>query len=453
MRGLAEKETLDDQLSRLRLDRDSPPATSPPGRLVRWVVVSAALFVVVAAVLVVASVTRAVPVEVARVQVSRGTSAGDTVLTASGYIVAHHRIDLGSKVMGRVAWIGIEKGDQVREGQILVRLEDTEFRAQHRQAQASLAVAEARLRELEAGSRPQEIAAARAAVDESEANYRDARSDFERIENLHEAGIASPQQLEDARRAFDVAQAQLESTRKNTELVELGPRLEQIDYARAEVAQRQAAVDYAQTMLDATRIRSPINGTVLDRLVERGGMVTTMFAGERGAQSAVASLADLNDLQVELDISQDDFARLEMNQKAVVVADAYPDREYEGELVEMAPEANRQKATVQVKVQVLKPDEYLRPEMNARASFVAERKPGASENPAPRVFVPRSAVIDRDGGRVVYVVKGSRVEMKTVRPGRVSSAGLEILNGLTGTETVVVKGGEALNDGSRIQVQ
>ena len=249
-----------------------------------------------------------------------------------------------------------------------------------------------------------------------------------------------------------MAKAKLESARKNTELVELGPRQEQIDYARAEVAQRQAAVDYAQTMLNATRIRSPINGTVLDRLVEQGGMVTTMFAGDRGAKSSVVSLADLNDLQVELDISQDDFARLKMDQKAIVVADSYPDRKYEGKLVEMAPEANRQKATVQVKVQVLKPDSYLRPEMNARASFISDQKPGVENNPTSRVYVPRTSVYERDGGKVTFVLKGSRVEMKAVRSGRVTSSGLEILSGLTGTEKVVVRGGEALNNGTRVQV-
>ncbi len=452
MKEHLEKEKIGNQLSRLRLDRESPATTAPPKKLIRWFLLSVGLFVLVAGTLIIAHSTRAVPVKVSLIQVIKGTTTGDIILTASGYIVAHHRIDLGSKVMGRVAWIGVEKGDLVKEGQILVRLEDAEFRAQLRQAQANLAVAEARFRELKTGSRPQEIGAARAAVNESEANYRDAKSDLSRTTDLQEAGISSPQQLEDAIRAFDVAKAKLESTRKNTELVELGPRQEQIDYARAEVAQRQAAVDYAQTMLNATRIRSPINGTVLDRLVEQGGMVTTMFAGDRGAKSSVVSLADLNDLQVELDISQDDFARLKMDQKAIVVADSYPDRKYEGKLVEMAPEANRQKATVQVKVQVLKPDNYLRPEMNARASFMSAQEPGVANNPTSRVYVPKNSVYDRDGGKVTFVLKGSRVEMKTVRSGRVTSSGLEILSGLTGTEKVVVRGGEALNNGTRVQV-
>ena len=117
-----------------------------------------------------------------------------------------------------------------------------------------------------------------------------------------------------------------------------------------------------------------MTGTILERNVEIGEFVTTSFVGERGAKGYVVSLADLNDLQVELDISQDDFAKLRPDQRGVVWTDAFPDRKYEGRIVEISPEADRQKATVQVKVQILKPDEYLRPEMNANVAFVAEPK-------------------------------------------------------------------------------
>ncbi len=109
--------------------------------------------------------------------------------------------------------------------------------------------------------------------------------------------------------------------------------------------------------MDATVIKAPITGTILERAVEKGEFVTTSFVGERGAKGYVVSMADLNDLQVELDISQDDFAKLYMGQKSIVTTDAFPDRKYEGVIAEMSPEANRQKATVQVKVQVLKPDD------------------------------------------------------------------------------------------------
>src|SRR6202030_4695247 len=121
----------------------------------------------------------------------------------------------------------------------------------------------------------------------------------------------------------------------------------------------KGAVAYAQTLLDNTVIRAPVSGTVLERAVEQGEFVTNGFVGDKGAKGYVVTLADLNDLQVELDISQNDFSKIHMGSKATVTTDAFPDRKYEGQLVEIAPIANRQKATVQVKVQILHPDDRL----------------------------------------------------------------------------------------------
>ena len=136
-------------------------------------------------------------------------------------------------------------------------------------------------------------------------------------------------------------------------------------------ARARAAADYAKTILDATEIRVPTAGTILERNVEQGEMVTTSFVGDRGAKSFVVTLADLNDIQVELDINQNDFNRVPPGQPRIVVTDAYPDRKYDCRVDEIAPEANRQKATVQVKVKFLKPDEYVKPEMNARVTFLS----------------------------------------------------------------------------------
>ncbi len=134
---------------------------------------------------------------------------------------------------------------------------------------------------------------------------------------------------------------------------------------------------YAETNLDNTMIRAPVTGTILERAVEKGEFVTTSFVGDRGAKGYVVSLADLNDLEVELDISQNDFAKLHADQRGIVTTDAFPDRKYEGFIKEISPEANRQKATVQMKVKVENPDEYLRPEMNASVAFLSDAAAGA----------------------------------------------------------------------------
>lgn len=292
------------------------------------------------------------------------------VLISSGYVAAHHIHQLGTKVMGRVEWIGVEKGDSVSRGQLLVKLEDREFQAQLRQAEAALRQAETRLAELEAGSRPEEIEKADAEVERSRAELTNAETEAERLRSLLGTGVVNRQEVDNAEARYRMAKASVMSAERTLELLELGPRTEQIQQAKAEVERLRAAVEYAQTMLDATEIRAPISGTVLRRIAEVGEMVTTSFAGSGGAKSAVVALADLTDLQVELDISQADFNRISSEQECRMSPEAYPDREYACEIDEIAPEADRQKASIQVKVKVLEPDEYLRPEMSARVTFL-----------------------------------------------------------------------------------
>ena len=167
---------------------------------------------------------------------------------------------------------------------------------------------------------------------------------------------------------------------------------------RGQIEQVKGIVQFHETQLNNTIIHAPVTGTILERAVERGEFVTTSFVGDRGAKGYVVSLADLNDLQVELDINQNDFAKLGPKQKGVVTVDAYPDRKWDGVIDEISPEANRQKATVQVKVKILNPDEFLRPEMNASVAFVSDEK-AATRRAAgkPVVFIPTSAVREREG--------------------------------------------------------
>ncbi len=305
-----------------------------------------------------------------KLALERSARAGREVLIASGYVVAHHKISLGSKVMGKISWIGVEKGDRVGKDQLLVKLDDREYRAQLEQARAAFNATQARLQELEAGSRPQEIERAEAELRRLEAERDNARLEYQRLESLLTQGIISQQEVDNAQSRYRMAEAAVASSRETLRLLQLGPRAEQIAHARAEVAQAGAGVDYFQALLDATEIRAPVDGTVLARLAEVGEMVTTSFAGEMGAKSAVVSMADLNDLQVELDISQSDFNRISPEQDCEMTPEAYPDRVYRCRIDEISPEANRQKATIQVKVKVLEPDEFLRPEMSARVTFL-----------------------------------------------------------------------------------
>jgi HlyD family secretion protein len=292
------------------------------------------------------------------------------VLIASGYVVAHHKHQLGSKVAGRVEWIGVEKGDIVEKGQLLVKLEDREYRARLEEARAGLRLSETRLEELEAGSRPEEIDRAEAELERSRADLKNAETEKERLSSLLGAGIVHKQEVDNAEARYSMAKASVDAAEKSLRLLELGPRVEQISQARAEVQRAAASVAYAETMLDATEIRAPIAGTVLERIAEIGEMITTSFGGTGGAKSSVVALADLTDLQVELDISQADFNRISDEHECRMTPEAFPDRDYACEIDEISPEADRVKASIQVKVKVLRPDDYLRPEMSARVTFL-----------------------------------------------------------------------------------
>jgi HlyD family secretion protein len=388
-----------------------------------------------------------------RPALQQGATTGNVVLTVGGYIVAHHPIDVSSKVVGKVAWVGVEKGDQVHEDQVIVRLEDAEFVAQLKQAQANVAVLKARLRQLETGSRPQEIDASKAAMEQAQANFLNADITLKRAKEMFRQEITSRSQLDTAQMQYDVTRNQLESARKNYELVKIGPRIEEIEYARAQVAQAQAAVEYAQTMLDSTLIRAPVTGTVLERLVEKGEMVSTMnFGGTGGVKASVASIADLNDLQAQLDINQNDFSRILPAQLCSVTADAYPDRVYQGVVAEIAPEANRQKATIEVRVKIPHPDAYLRPEMNAHVSFLA---PAENQKPAPReiITIPRSAMTQKDGKTVVFVIDGSHARLREIQAGRDLGDRVEVVDGLSPNERIVVRGVDGLTPGQRVRVK
>ena len=394
-------------------------------------------------------------VQTVRATTVNSSSSGDTVLQAAGYIVAHHTIDVNSKVTGRIAWIGVEKGDKVKAGQVLVRLEDQEFRAQVEQARGAVGMAKARLLQLQNGSRPEEIDQASANLDEARANLANAKATLERTRPLVQQGVFSRQQLDDAQAKYDAAVQHMQSLEKTYRLSKIGPRQEEIENARGALEQAQGQLAYAESQLEATQIRAPVTGTILERTAEKGELVTAQFAAAAdtgGPRGSVVTLADLTDLQVELDISQNDFAKLGPTQKAVLSTDAYPDREYKGLINEIAPMANRQKATVQVKVKVLNPDDYLRPEENANVRFLADEKSTPSTRVSPGVVVPTSAVHENGGRRLVMVAFNGRAITREVKVLSQRSEGY-VVDGLTGGEDVIVNAPADLKDGDRVKVK
>jgi HlyD family secretion protein len=440
----------DTELESLRIDRSAQKLPYRPRA--RWISAAVAGIVFVgAAALIYMNYSSALSVQVMRVAaIEQPLSAeGSVVLNATGYIVAHHEIQVASKVSGKVAWIGVEQGDQVKKNQELVRLEDTEYRAQVEQAKGNLTNLESKLAELKHGSRPQEIAQAQANLLQAQADLANSKLAYERNKALRAEGIISRQDFDNAQYAYRNIEAKTDSLEQAYDLVKIGPREEDIDAMRAQVQQARGVLAFNQEELNNTVIRAPIDGCVLERAVEQGGYVTTGFVGDKGAKGYVVTLADLNDLQVELDISQNDFARLHVGQNGIVTTDAYPDRKYDGKLIEISPKANRDKATVQVKMQILHPDAYLRPDMNASVVFVESQEQGKKIEAKPLIMIPASAV--RDGN--VFVVADGKALRRKVRVLRKTPEGAQIESGLIGGEEVIVNPPANLNDGQKIHEQ
>jgi len=248
-------------------------------------------------------------------------SSPDSVLTVSGYIVNRERIEISPRFLGVVKWIGVKKGDAVTNGQVVVQLDDAEYRARMLQAEGQLN-------------------GARADVERDRLNYA-------RITNLISSAVESKQSEDNARLALEADRAALQAAQGNFEL--------------------------AKTYVDWCVIRSPINGVVLEKLVNPDELVMPQsFGGGRGPSTALLAVADLSDLQVEIDVNEADLSKITLNQKCRVSPEAYPDKTYAGYVAEIAPEAERAKGTLQIKVQIANPDKFLTPQLSAKVDFLKD---------------------------------------------------------------------------------
>lgn len=310
---------------------------------------------------------------------------GETLFQTSGYIVPRERIELSPRFLGTVAKIHVRKGDKVTAGQLLVELEDDEYAARMHEARARVALTEARLLELRNGTRQSELDRAAAEVLRAQASVRSTEANLARRAELVRTNSASLEQLDEARRAHDVAVAELAIAEANHKLAQDGPRSELITAAEAELAAAKAGVASSQVYLDWCTIHSPIAGTILTREVDAGELVVPQsFGGGRGPSTSFLSMADLTDLQVQIDLNEQFTAKVFADQRCIVTPRAFPDLKYEAYVFEVAPEANRSKGTLEIKVQVLEPDDRLTPELSAQVFFLGEKQPKADADRATR---------------------------------------------------------------------
>src|SRR5690606_19690549 len=347
-----------------------------PRRSVRWAVAA----VVVATVAAVAAWwgLREPVVEV-RVAAVSGRQAGTAaaVLNASGYVTARRRATVSSKVTGKVVEVNVEEGMEVREGQVLARLDDSS-------ARAALALAEA------------QAEAARRAVLENEVQLAEARLTLERVEQLKARGLATPADLDAARAAVDSTAARIEALRQ-----------------QVTVAERQ--VDVQRTELDNMIIRAPFSGVAISRVAQPGEMVSPVSAGGGFTRTGISTIVDMRSLEIEVEVSESYINRVRPDQAATAVLDAYPDWQIPAHVITTIPAADRQKATVLVRLGFDELDPRILPDMGVKVTFLRQDDGEVASRAV--ALVPKSAVRPDGDRSVVFLLQGDVVERRAVATG------------------------------------
>lgn len=351
-----------------------------------------------------------------RAAVARETAAAAAdaaVLNASGYVAARRRATVSSKVTGKLVAVAVEEGMAVRRGQVLARLDDSTVRSQ-------LALAEARL------------GAARKAIAEQEVRLREAQLALARTRRLVDEGVVGAAEL-------DADTAEVDS---------LAAR---IALAQEQVVVAEREIDVYRTQLDDMVIRAPFDGMAISKDAEEGEMISPVSAGGGFTRTGVCTLVDMASLEIEVDVNESYINRVRDGQRVVANLDAYPEWDVPGAVITTVPAADRQRATVLVRIAFDELDPRILPDMGVNVAFL-EDDPPEPRTSATRLLVPSAAARARDGQDVVYVVRGDRVERRAVRLGAAVGDQVDVVSGLTAGERVVVEGPADLADGDRVTV-
>jgi RND family efflux transporter MFP subunit len=398
-------------LESLRLDRGSDPQRyrESPARRLRWWIAGGAVAVVLA-VFAWRMVNSAVPVQTALVEAPAGSADG-TVLNASGYVVARRLATVSSKVTGRIAEVLFEEGARVQEGQVLARLDPATAKAEYDVATRTLEASRRNLREIEV-------------------RLEDARRTYTRNQSLVERRL--------------VAQSVLDSSQ--AEVAALEARLAA---AQAEVGVSESRVALSAQGLDDLSIRAPFAGVVISKDAQPGETVSPISAGGGFTRTGIATIVDMDSREIEVDVNEAYINRVRDGQKVGAVLDAYPDWTIPGHVISIVPTADRQKATVRVRIAFDELDERILPDMGIKVRFLQ----AAGAAPAAHPTVPEKAVV-RDGKATsVWVVRDGKVEKRSVELGEARGGNFPVLKGLEGGESVVVDAPRRLRDGAAVELK
>ena len=398
-------------LDALRIDR-AAEADPRPRRRWPWLLVLVLLALAGGGAWWVLAADPAPEVTTAAVVEVRG--GGPAVLDASGYVTARRQATVSSKVTGKIVEVLVEEGMAVAEGQVLARLDDSTQRAALRLAEANLE-------------------AARGALAETEARLAKARLDRRRAERLVAEAVAPEEQLDAAATEVDALAARLALERD-----------------RIEVAGREVAIQ--RIAVDDTVIRAPFAGVAISKNAQPGEMISPVSAGGGFTRTGICTVVDMDSLEIEVDVGESYIQRVHAGQPVEAVLDAYPEWRIPARVITTIPAADREKATVRVRIAFDRFDPRILPDMGAKVSFLAERAAGAApDEPRSRLLIPRAAVREEGGERRVWVVEEGRVEDRAVELGARSGDRVQVLSGLAAGERVVVESSEELAEGREVE--
>ena len=393
-----------DDLSRLKIDKTAKTVRTNLQKRPMLIIGGAALIVLLAALYWLGVFTPAQSVEVAMVSQTY-PSQSFTLLNASGYVVAQRKSAVASKITSRLLELSVEEGSRVKKGDIIARLEGEDVRAARDQAQSNLSVSR------------YSLAQARAELD-------DAKASFER-----ERGLLAQEYTTKA--SFDAAEARYKKA------------IAGVSGAESAVKASDAALEGAKVSVEYTLLRAPFDAVVLTKNADIGDIVTPLGAAAN-AKAAVVTIADMNSLQVEADVSESNLEQVKKGQPCEIQLDALPEKRFRGEVHMVIPTADRSKATVMVKVRFLDIDPRVLPEMSAKVAFLSKSVGPGEEK--PRTTINPAAVVSRDGKSVAFVIKGNQVEEQEITAGEKQGDLLIVTGGVKAGDRVVSKSSQGPQD-------
>jgi len=366
-----------------------------------------------------------IPIQVVTVSTSTGGNgaagggSGSVAVVANGYVVARTKAAVSAKIPGRLAVLNVSEGSRLEKGDVIARLENSDYAAAVGQAEA-------------------QVASAKATLIETQSDRDQLQREFVRVRDIHTQNptLVSQQEVENAESKARQGAARF-------------------DAQQARVDAAVAALRVAQANLENTYIRAPFTGTVLRKEAEVGEVVAPSVGGGL-TRGAVVTMADLATLEVEVDVNEAYIARISSGQQARITLDAYPDTTFRGAVRQVVPTADRQRATVQVKVSIVDRDPRILTEMGAKVEFLQAPRPESSgaqqAAERPRIIVPAEAVRSENGRNVVWIVRDGRLQSRDVDAGPVSGNFREIRSGLSGGEQLLVAGVETPKEGQRVKL-